>query len=362
MSDQEQDSAEKEHDPTPSKLDQARKEGDVAKSTDLMTGVALAGFLLVTSFSGNLALDGATEAQEFLRHAAAIAEAGAMAEASTALLRATALPALLLLLLPGLAALLSLVAQRGLVFAPARIKPRLSRISPLATAKQKFGAEGLFEFAKSLIKVSLIAGALVLVLQVYGQDILGSALLDPRQGTLLLLGILALFLAVSAGISLLIGAVDFLWQRHALMRRNRMSRRELQEEMRQDEGDPHAKAARRQKGQDMALNQMLAKVPNAAVVIVNPTHYAVALEWQRGSGIAPLVVAKGVDEVAMKIREAAIGAGVPLHSDPPTARALHATVRIGHPIDRRHFKAVAAALRFAERLKAKGRGYRHASR
>lgn len=129
MSDQEQDSAEKEHDPTPSKLDQARKEGDVAKSTDLMTGVALAGFLLVTSFSGNLALDGATEAQEFLRHAAAIAEAGAMAEASTALLRATALPALLLLLLPGLAALLSLVAQRGLVFAPARIKPRLSRIS-----------------------------------------------------------------------------------------------------------------------------------------------------------------------------------------------------------------------------------------
>jgi flagellar biosynthetic protein FlhB len=103
------------------------------------------------------------------------------------------------------------------------------------------------------------------------------------------------------------------------------------------------------------MNQMLADVPAATVVIVNPTHFAVALKWQRGSGHPPMVVAKGVDEVALQIRKVATEAGVPIHSDPPTARAIHATVPIGQPIQRGHFEAVAAAIRFAEALRKKSR-------
>jgi flagellar biosynthetic protein FlhB len=356
----EEEGADKPHDPTAVRLEQARKQGDVAKSTDLLTAAVFLAFLIVAALSGPVILDGASQARQFLHQAPAIARAGAMAESAFALFRAAALPLLLVLLVPAAAALLALVAQKGLVFAPARLRPRLSRISPLATARQKFGAEGLFEFAKSLVKLCLIGAALALMFQAEGPDILGAALLAPAQGAVLMLWLTGLLLAVSAAIAAVIGVGDLFWQRHALMRRNRMSRREFQDELRQEEGDPQAKATRRQRGQDMALNQMLAQVPTASVVIVNPTHYAVALFWQRGSGGVPVVVAKGVDDVALKIREAARAAAVPIHSDPPTARAIHASIRIGQPIDRRHYKAVAAALRFAERLRTRGREMRDA--
>ena len=124
------------------------------------------------------------------------------------------------------------------------------------------------------------------------------------------------------------------------------------------EGDPHLKAARRQKAVDLALGSMLADVEKADVVIVNPTHYAVALEWKRGSGKAPVCLAKGVDEVAARIRERAREHKVPIWSDPPCARALHATTKIGAEVPRAQFGPVAAAIRFAEAMRAKARrGY-----
>ena len=153
-----------------------------------------------------------------------------------------------------------------------------------------------------------------------------------------------------------IGVVDFLWQRHALMQRNRMTRQEMLDEMKDSEGDPHTKAQRRQRGQEIAMNQMLADVAKANVVIVNPTHYAVALKWQRGARTAPILVAKGVDEVARKIRERAAEHGVPIHSDPPTARAIHASVDLGKPIRPDQYRAVAAAIRFAQAMRTRAKG------
>ncbi len=132
------------------------------------------------------------------------------------------------------------------------------------------------------------------------------------------------FIFIVITIALAIGAADYLWQYAEHMRKNRMSRKEIQDETKDAEGDPHVKQQRRQRAQEIATNQMMAEVPKADVVIVNPTHFAVVLKWSRRSGSAPVCVAKGVDEVAAAIRTTAGQSGVPIHSDPPTARALHA--------------------------------------
>lgn len=151
-------------------------------------------------------------------------------------------------------------------------------------------------------------------------------------------------LAVAA----VLGLIDYIWQYAEHQRKNRMSRKEMTDEMKQSEGDPMLKHMRRQKGIAIAMNQMLADVPTADVIVVNPTHYAVALKWNRQSRSAPICVAKGVDEIAARIRETAIEHAVPIHSDPPTARTLFATVEIGAEISHEHFAAVAVAIRFAE--------------
>jgi flagellar biosynthetic protein FlhB len=134
-----------------------------------------------------------------------------------------------------------------------------------------------------------------------------------------------------------------------------MTRQEMTEEHKESEGDPHFRAHRRQRGQEIALNRMLQAVPEADVVVVNPTHYAVALKWNRKDRRAPVCVAKGQDEIAARIRERAIEAGVPIHRDPPTARALHAALDVGDEIGREHYQAVAAAIRFAEAMRKKAR-------
>ena len=134
-----------------------------------------------------------------------------------------------------------------------------------------------------------------------------------------------------------------------------MSHKELTDEAKQAEGDPHMKQQRRQRGHEIAMNKMIAEVPTADVVIVNPTHYAVALKWDRSTPGAPECVAKGVDNVAARIREIAQENAVPIHSDPPTARALYASVNLGEEIAPEHYKPVAAAIRFAEAMREKAR-------
>lgn len=132
-----------------------------------------------------------------------------------------------------------------------------------------------------------------------------------------------------------------------------MTRKELTDEAKEAEGDPHFKQKRRQKAQEIASRHMLADVAKADVIVVNPTHFAVALKWDRNKKEAPRCVAKGTDEVAGRIRELAQENGVPIHSDPPTARALFAEIKIGDQIALRHFEAVAAAIRFADSMRSK---------
>jgi len=152
-----------------------------------------------------------------------------------------------------------------------------------------------------------------------------------------------------------IAIADYVWQKSQFLKRQRMSLEELRDELKETDGDPHTKQARRQMAQDIATNRMLADVPTADVVVVNPEHYAVALKWARTKGSAPTCVAKGLDAVADKIREIAIENAVPIFRDPPTARALYASVETGDEIQVEHYQAIAAAIRFADAMRKKAK-------
>ncbi len=347
----------KEHDPSQKRIDDARRQGDIAKSADL-TAAAAYGGLLLAGVGGIGVLGMAAQAGMILLEQAPgiAAQAAEGARPVVGGIIIAALPCALFLLLPAATSLAALLAQRALVFAPEKLAPKLSRISPWSMAKQKFGRDGLFEFAKSFLKLVLVGVVLGWFLTARADMILATAALEPRLGLIVLGQLAAQFLGIVVLVSAGVGLLDYLWQRQSLLRRNRMSRKDMTDEMKESDGDPQAKAQRRQRGQEIAMNQMLAEVPKASVVIVNPTHYAVALAWQRGGGTAPAVVAKGVDEMARRIREIAAEHGVPIHRDPPAARAIHATVDVGAPIRPDHFRAVAAAIRFAETMR------RHAKR
>lgn len=250
---------------------------------------------------------------------------------------------------------LCLVAQRAVTVSGEKLAPKASRVSPVANARNKFGVDGLVEFGKAALKLAAIAAALFLYLSREADRIVGAAAADPGVLGGLMAGTLVALLTITAVIATVIGAADLLWQRISHARKLRMSLQEMKEEHRKSEGDGHAKAERRRRGQEIALNQMLLDVPTADVVIVNPTHYAVALRWSRAKGSAPTCVAKGTDAVAARIRAVAETAGIPVHGDPATARALHATVEIGQEIRPEHYRAVAAAVRFADRMRQAAR-------
>ena len=353
------DDDDKQFEPTQKKLDDARKKGEIPRSTDLNTAASYGGILLVaialgagtiSGFGGLLAnmLGNADRiSKTFFQDSARPISGGVFQTLMT-----TVGP---WFLIPGLIVLLTILAQRSFIVAPDKLIPKFSRISLLSNAKNKFGRNGLFEFAKSFFKLLIYSTVLAFFLKDKLPEILGTVYLSPAMATSVLLRLVVEFLLIVLIIALAIGAVDFMWQKAEHTRRNMMSRKEMTDEAKQSEGDPHVKQQRRQKGYEIAMNQMLADVPDADVIIVNPEHYAVALKWNRATGGAPSCVAKGVDEIAARIREAAAEAGVPIHRDPPTARTLFATVKIGQEIQPEHYHAVAAAIRFAEELRKKAR-------
>lgn len=360
MSEQDDD-ADKSHEPSQKKLDDARKKGEVPRSNDLITAAGYAGMLaaiLATGASGlqEMGTSLARVLGQADRIAASIGETdGGGASLAGAMMAETARALAPLFVLPPLCALACVLAQRALIFTGSKLQPKLSKVSPLSNAKQKFGADGLMEFAKSAAKLLLYAVILSVFVASSLPTILAFVSLDPGMSMAASLKLVVRFLWLVLAVAVGIGALDMLWQRHHHMQKNRMSRKEMTDEHKDSEGDPHFKAQRRQRGQQIAMNGMIADVPEASVVIVNPTHYAVALKWDRSSPGAPQCVAKGVDHVAARIREAAEEAGVPIRSDPPTARALHAVVEVGEEIKPEHYAAVAVSIRFAEDMQRKAR-------
>ncbi len=356
MSDQNNDdSSEKPHEPSQKRLQDARQKGEVPRSMDLMATASYGGFLLwMTVFGAGAtvafgtammpAFDQAPDlAALMLQDGGRTVAGGLMSSLGAALAPMFLLPAGLVIA--------SIFAQNAFTVAPSKLAPKLNRISLLQNAKQKFGRSGLFEFAKSVTKLVIFGTVLAVFLWRSLPDMVSALHLEPGRVAALIARTSVQFLSVVVVVTGVIGALDFLFQRNEHMRRNRMSHKDVQDEAKQTEGDPMMRQKRRERAQTIANNRMMHEVPQATVVVVNPTHYAVALSWTRAPGSAPVCVAKGVDEIAAQIRLVADEAGVPIHQDAPTARALHATVEIGAEIAPEHYQAVAAAIRFADGLR-----------
>ena len=355
----EDDDQDKQYEPSHKKLQDAREKGEIPRSTDVTTAAAYAGLLLAAMAAGGAALVSTGEVLMSLIDrpdslARLVFESGGGSQARWGgLMGAVMLPLVPFFALPAVLALISVVATRSFTVTPDKLAPKLNRISIVSQAKNKFGRSGLFEFAKSFAKLTIYSAILGLFLATQMDTILGAMALSPGMVATELLRMAVTFLALVLLVAVVVGIVDFGWQWAEHMRKNRMSHKEMTDEHKQMEGDPHVKQQRRQKGYDIATNKMMADVPGADVIVVNPTHYAVALKWDRQRGSAPVCVAKGVDEIARTIREIAAENGIAVHRDPPTARALHATVEIGEEVRPEHYRAVAAAIRFAEAMRAK---------
>jgi flagellar biosynthetic protein FlhB len=234
-----------------------------------------------------------------------------------------------------------------------RIKPALSKISLTSGLKRIFGLDGFANLFKGMLKIAIVGaavwtqlwperGALEAVLEQSPAGIAGDM-------THLLFKVLIAALSAMA----VIAGTDYLLQHFQFLKRNRMSKQEIKEEFRQTEGDPMIKARVRQIRQERAKKRMIAAVPEATVVITNPTHFAVALKYETGKMVAPICVAKGVDALALRIREAAKEHNVPVVENPPLARALHAAVEVDEAIPAEHYKAVAQVIGYVLRLTGK---------
>ena len=359
MSEGGDESGEKSHEASQQKIEKSRKKGDIARSPDVSAAAGYLGLFVAASYVGLSGLGQSANvlAQVFgnadtLSHQFLSSGGNALA---ASMVGQALWPLVPLFALPFVAALLVLLAQRVFIVAPDKIMPKISRISPVQGLKNKFGAKGLVEFLKTVVKMILVASGVYLFLRSRKDEIIGVVQADAAAVVLTLGHILTSLILLVTAIAIGIAVVDFLWQKYHHLQKLRMSHKELRDESKESEGDPHMKSQRRARAQEIATNQMLHDVPRADVVVVNPTHYAIALEWSRQPGTAPVVIAKGVDDVARRIREVAIDSGVPIHSDPPTARALHATVDIGHEIDAEHYRAIAAAIRFATEMRAKAK-------
>jgi flagellar biosynthetic protein FlhB len=339
-------------DPTQKRLDDALERGDVAKSQEINTWFMMAGgTLVVSTFSGSVGSGLLMPMRNLLANSWMIKTDGKallalMQQIEFVLLAAVGVPLLMLVL----AAIAGNMLQHRLVWSAESLKPKFSKISPGAGFKRIFGKQAAANFLKGLGKLIGLGAVMTMILWPERHRMEAMVKLDPAAMlgastslTIHLLGAVVAALAVVA-------IADYFFQYRSWFQRQKMSLQEIKEEFKQSEGDPHIKGKIRQLRQQRAKKRMMAAVPKASVIITNPTHYSVALSYERGMS-APICVAKGVDNLAFKIREIAREHDIPIVENVPLARALYATVEIDQEIPTEHYHAVAEVIGYVMRLK-----------
>jgi flagellar biosynthesis protein FlhB len=344
---EEEDRASKTEAPSQRRLDEARRKGDVARSPEVAASLSLAAALGVMAVgAGPFSRAVASGILPFIAHPDTFdLSAGGGGLALQQALRASA-PGLVVLGAAAAAGVAGVLVQQGLLWSPSKLAPDASRVSPVEGFKRLFSLESVLQFAKALLKLLAVAACAWMVLRPHTAELkllpsmeLGALL--PFSGRLLQ----ALGFAVLTVMAVLAGA-DWLIARARFMSKMRMSREELKQDTKESDGDPHVKARQKQLRAERSKRRMMQAVPKATVVVMNPTHYAVALKYEQGVDAAPLCVAKGVDTLALKIRQVAEDAGVAVVEDPPLARALYAAIDVDETIPREHFEAVAKVIGF----------------
>ncbi len=340
--------------PTARRLQQAREEGRVALSREVVSLASLlaGGAALAAAWHG-----GGVDLAIALRDTLATAGSAPLDQAGLAgVLSALARPALRFAAPVVLASLVAVLAasllQTGLVFRTASLLPDLTRLHPARGLSRLFGPTNAVEAVKSLVKLGCFALAIAHVLRSDLPQLPGLAGVAIPAFAGHLCGTLLHAAGLILAVQFVIAGIDLLWVRHRHTSALRMSKQDLRDEHKESEGNPHVKARLRSLRRQRARQRMMQAVPKAAVVLTNPTHYAVALAYEQGSRSAPRVVAKGADEVAFRIRALAKEHRVPIVENKPLARALF-SIPLDAEIPREHFQAVAAVIAYVWRLAAK---------
>ena len=349
---------------TPRRREEARKEGQVARSMEVSSAFAmLTGFIVLliwgSKVSGSLSRD-----MTYWIHSAGHPEKVQRAEMmkmfthTVMVIGYATAPFFAALVLVGV---LSNVLQIRFRFTPQALKPKFSRINPISGFKQKFSISSLVELLKNLLKLAVVGIPATISLWGHRNELLSLGDSTPAAaGALAVKLVLTIGFQVAA-IYVAVAIVDYLWQRYQFEKSIRMSKQEIKQEMRQQDIAPELKAAQRRRQRDAARRRMLLDVPDADVIITNPTHYSIALRYDPDLG-APQVLAKGVDLLALRIREIADEAGVMRVENRPLARELYARVEVGQVIPGDMFAAVAEVLAYVYRLERRTPGSSDESR
>lgn len=349
------DEAQKTEDPTPKRIEESRKKGQVALSREINNWVMLfAGTILVTGLAGTMLTNLSDILKAYIENAHIIPGGpGGMAMllggAFKQVVMALALPLTVLIL----AAFFAPFIQIGPLFAPEAIKPDLSKISIIKGFGRLFSMRSLMEFAKGILKIATVGVVGVVIVYPYFGQLehfvglpMGLLLLELQSLiTWLMIGVLIVVLVIAV--------IDLVFQRNEHTKKMRMTKQEIKDEYKQTEGDPHVKAKLRQLRAEKARQRMMQAVPTADVVITNPTHYSIALKYDPERMEAPVCVAKGIDEVALRIREVAKEHRIELYENKPLARSLYDLVEVDETIPAKYYQAVAEVISYVFKRKGK---------
>jgi flagellar biosynthesis protein FlhB len=356
MPPEQEDQSEKTEDPTQKRLDEAIERGDVVKSQEVGAWFVLAGATLVLmTFSGGMATSLTATMRGLIANSFQIrtdgpALPGLFEKLGFELIAAVGIPFLLLML----AAIAGNVVQHRMVWSFQSLAPNLSKISLTGGFQRLFSLQAAANLAKGIVKITLIGGVLIALMWPERLRMMALTRGDVADVLPLTRSLVVRLLGAVVAMMAIVAAADYLFQYRRWYEKQKMSLRELKDEFKQTEGDPTIKGKMKQVRQTRQRRRMIAAVPKAAVVITNPTHYAVALQYERGMP-APVCVAKGVDALALKIKEVAGEHSIPVVENPPLARALHATVEVDQAIPPDHYKAVAEVIGYVLRLRKPAR-------
>lgn len=347
MAEEDAERSSKTEAPSQRRLDEARRKGDVARSPDVPAFMALAGAVGATLIlAGPVSRDMAMSLLPFIARPDAFDLSGQGGVKVMYQALQAAAPAGAVMLAALVFGVLGGVLQQGFLWSPDKLAPDASKLNPMKGLARLFGVDGLVNFGKSLLKLLAIAVVAWAIVGPKAQLLAQLPRMEPAALLPLAMDWLrALALSVLAVLGP-IAAFDWFWQHMRFIQRMSMTKQEAKEELKDTDGDPHVKAKRRQKRMQMSRSRMMQAVPKATVVVMNPTHYAVALRYNVGEDAAPVCVAKGLDSLALKIRAIAEEAKVPVIEDPPLARALHAAMEVEQTIPREHYEAVAKVIGF----------------
>ncbi len=356
MADGEQtDDSQKTEDPTPKKLEEARKRGQVPLSREVNNWVMMAAAsLFIMVFATPMMRDLGSVMRVYIEQAHALPQlpgglAVVLGDGMKQVVKIMFLPFLLFMA----AAFLAPFLQIGPLFAPEVIKPDWGKVSPIKGFGRLFSLRSIVEFVKGILKLGVIGLIAFIIVYPYF-DRLEHMIDMPILTVMWEMKVIVMKMMIGVLVALaIIAGLDLIYQRQEYNKKMRMSRQEIKDEYKQSEGDPQIKGKLRQLRAERARQRMMQNVPSADVVITNPTHYSIALKYNPDENPAPIVVAKGIDNVAMRIREIAKENDIILYENKPLARALYDVVEIDEMIPTEHFQAVAEIISYVFKLKGK---------